>query len=177
MYISKFLTRGQHDSSQMNPLVRFVRNFVYGFNFTKYWRRRMIATGTNASANVLWKLYCLYYCKKIEIKMTASMGTIYNGGATFITPPHLPHGMYGIIVGHDAQIGSDVTIFHQVTIAHGNVVIGDNVVIGAGAKILPAVHIGSNAKIGANCVVVEDIPEGATCVMQKPRVILKTNNA
>lgn len=35
------------------------------------------------------------------------------------------------------------------------------------------VKIGNNAKIGANCVVVEDVPEGATCVLQKPRIILK----
>lgn len=85
----------------------------------------------------------------------------------------MPHGMYGIIVGHDAKIGSNVTIFHQVTIADGGVVIGNDVLLGAGCKILPGVHIGNNAKIGANCVVVEDVPDGATCVMQKPRVIVK----
>ncbi|MBP3302611.1 MAG: hypothetical protein J6L64_05725 [Opitutales bacterium] len=48
---------------------------------------------------------------------------------------------------------------------------GDNVLLGAGAKILPGVHIGDNAKIGANCVVVEDVPAGATCVLQKPRIL------
>lgn len=35
------------------------------------------------------------------------------------------------------------------------------------------VHIGNNVKIGANCVVVEDIPDNATVVLQKPRIILK----
>jgi serine O-acetyltransferase len=55
----------------------------------------------------------------------------------------------------------------------GGVNIGDNVIIGAGAKILRGVTIGNNVKIGANAVVVEDIPNGATCVMQKPRIIIK----
>lgn len=50
-------------------------------------------------------------------------------------------------------------------------IIGDNVILGAGCKVLPGVHIGNNAKIGANCVVVEDIPDNSTCVLQKPRII------
>lgn len=47
--------------------------------------------------------------------------------------------------------------------------------IGAGAKILPNCKIGSQVKIGANCVVVEDIPDNATVVMPKPRVILNNS--
>ena len=47
--------------------------------------------------------------------------------------------------------------------------------IGAGAKILPNVTIGNNCKVGANCVVVEDIPDYATVVLHKPRIIEKTN--
>lgn len=100
------------------------------------------------------------------------MGTSLNAGAQFITPPHLPHGLNGIIVGHDAIIGRECTIFQQVTIAHGGVRIGDKVLIGAGAKILPYVTIGNNVKIGANCVVVEDIPDNATVVLPKPRIII-----
>ena len=46
--------------------------------------------------------------------------------------------------------------------------------IGSGAKILKG-NIGNNVKVGANCVVVEDIPDNATVVMQKPRIILKTD--
>ena len=83
----------------------------------------------------------------------------------------MPHGLNGIIVGHDAIIGRNCTIIHQVTIAHGGVRIGNNVLIGAGAKILPNVTIGNNVKIGANCVVVEDVPDNATVVRPKPRII------
>ena len=42
--------------------------------------------------------------------------------------------------------------------------IGDHVVVGAGAKILGAVYVGSDARIGANAVVVKDVPNGATAV-------------
>ena len=51
--------------------------------------------------------------------------------------------------------------------------IGDNDVIGAGAKILGAVHIGDGAKIGANAVVVSDVPAYATAVGVPARIILK----
>ena len=83
--------------------------------------------------------------------------------------------MNGIIVGYDAKIGTNVTFYQQVTIAKGGVVIGNNVILGAGCKILNGAHIGDNAKIGANCVVVEDVPTGATCVLNKPRIIIKEN--
>ncbi|MGL5980484.1 MAG: serine O-acetyltransferase [Phocaeicola sp.] len=111
--------------------------------------------------------------KRSDAFNCASFGTNLNNGANFLSPPHLPHGPNGIIIGHDVIIGYNSTIYQQVTIAHGNVVIGNNCLIGAGAKILPNVRIGDNVRIGANCVVVEDIPDNATVVMPKPRVILQ----
>ena len=51
--------------------------------------------------------------------------------------------------------------------------IGKNVFIGAGAKIIGPVTVGDNARIGAGCIVFQDIPAGATCVMEKPRIIIK----
>lgn len=52
--------------------------------------------------------------------------------------------------------------------------IGDNVYIGPGAKIFGAIHIGNNVRIGANCVVFEDVPDNATVVLPKPRIIIKS---
>lgn len=43
---------------------------------------------------------------------------------------------------------------------------------GAGAKVLPGIKIGNNMKIGANCVVIEDIPDNATVVLPRPRIIV-----
>ena len=100
------------------------------------------------------------------------MGTHRNFGARFASPPNLPYGLNGIIVSHNAVIGSNVTIFHQVTIGEGKggaPVIGDNVMIGAGAKIIGAVKVVNGVKIGANCVVVHDVPDNA--VIAAPEAI------
>lgn len=119
------------------------------------------------------RLYYLIYIKRIDGKNHCSFGTGWGYGAKFATPPYLPHGPHGIIVGYDAQVGSGCIIYHQVTIAGGGVVIGDRTELGAGAKVLPNVHIGSYCHVGANAVAVRDMPDYSTCVMQKPRIIIK----
>ena len=53
--------------------------------------------------------------------------------------------------------------------------IGNNCLIGAGAKIIGNVHIGDNVRIGANAIVVDDVPDNCTVVMNKPRVIVRKN--
>lgn len=146
---------------------------VKGYNHKKYWLRRACVINPERRVPLILKLYYLYWIKRVDASNHCSFGTSLNFGAEFDTPPNLPHGPNGIIVGNDTKIGKNCTIFHQVTIAHGGVCIGDNVTIGAGAKILPHVHIGNYCKIGANAVVIEDMPDNSTCVMQKPRIILK----
>ncbi|MGD6849039.1 serine O-acetyltransferase [Rossellomorea aquimaris] len=79
----------------------------------------------------------------------------------------LPHGGKGVIISSKASIGNNVTIYHQVTIgtikANGGAPkIGDNVFIGAGAKVLGPIVIGEGAKIGANAVVIHDVPANKT---------------
>lgn len=136
-------------------------------------REKVISQNSNLPR--IYKLYLLFKIKRIDAFNNASFGTDLNKGAKFASPPNLPHGQNGIIIGHDAIIGKNVTIYHQVTITQGNVKIGDNVILGAGAKILPNVSIGDNAKIGANCVVVENVPANAKCVLAKPRILLTHN--
>lgn len=71
------------------------------------------------------------------------------------------------------HIGSNCTIYQQVTIVHGRGgKIGDNVMLGAGSKVLAGINIGNNVKVSTNCVVVEDIPNNATVVLPKSRIIL-----
>lgn len=156
-----------------NPFFRFAWSWVKNYNHKKYWKRRFKLVHGNVFP--LLKIYYLYYIKRKDAFLGCSFGTEINKGALFLTPPHLPHGPGGIIVGHDAQIGRNVIIYQQVTIMHGGVKVGNNVVIGAGAKILPNVKIGHNAKVGANCVVVDNIPAGATVVLPKPRIIINQN--
>lgn len=156
-------------------IIHFLFTRIKHFHYDDYWRYRSIVTNKNNKTIRLIKLYYLYKIKRMDAFNNASTGTDLNGGAFFKSPPHLPHGLNGIIIGHDTVIGKNVTIYHQVTIMHDGVVIGDNVIIGAGAKILPGCVIGNNVKIGANCVVVENIPENSTVVLPKPRIILKNN--
>lgn len=107
----------------------------------------------------------------MDAKHHCSFGTGWGSGASFATPPYLPHGPNGIIMGHDVKVGCECIIYHQVTVAGGNIIIGDHTELGAGAKVLPNVKIGNYCHVGANAVVVEDMPDYSTCVMQKPRII------
>jgi serine O-acetyltransferase len=82
----------------------------------------------------------------------------------------IDHGL-GVVIGETAEIGDDVYIYHQVTLggtssAQGkrHPTIGNNVIIGAGAKVLGAINVGEGARIGANAVVVAEVPAGTTMV-------------
>jgi len=79
----------------------------------------------------------------------------------------LPHPN-GIVIHPDSQIGPNCRLFQQVTLGTGPrpglPVLGANVDIGAGAKILGGVHLGDFSVIGANAVVITDIPAGAIAV-------------
>lgn len=92
-----------------------------------------------------------------------------------------PHGLCGVFISAGAIIGNNCTIFHQVTIGsntlkdssgYGAPVIGNNVYFGAGCKVIGNVHVGNNVRIGANAVVFFDVPDNATVVTEKPRVLL-----
>ncbi len=91
------------------------------------------------------------------------------GGGLILTHPN------GIVIHPEARIGVNCLIFQQVTIGVGPVPgapdIGGNVDIGAGAKILGGIQIGDHARIGANSVVIHDVPAGATAVGIPARII------
>lgn len=86
----------------------------------------------------------------------------------------------GVVIHARAVIGKNCTIAQQVTIGGRSgiyevPVIGDNVYLGAGCKILGNVKIGNNSIVGANSVVIHDIPENAV-VAGVPAKILRINN-
>jgi len=85
----------------------------------------------------------------------------------------LPHPN-GVVIHPEAQIGPNCLLFQQVTIgmAHGGVPrLAGHVDVGAGAKIIGGITIGKDAKIGANAVVVHDVPEAATAIGVPARVV------
>ncbi len=82
----------------------------------------------------------------------------------------IDHGA-GVVIGETAVIGDRVTLYQGVTLGgtgfqrgKRHPTLGDNVTVGSGAKLLGPIAIGNGAKVGANTVVVEDVPPGATVV-------------
>jgi len=89
----------------------------------------------------------------------------------------IDHGM-GVVIGETAEIGDDVTLYHGVTLGgiapaidssaqsrqKRHPTLRDGAIIGSGAQVLGPVTIGEKARIGANAVVVKDVPAGATAV-------------
>jgi len=82
----------------------------------------------------------------------------------------IDHGS-GVVIGETASIGSCVTLYQGVTLGgtgfqrgKRHPTLGNNVTVGSGAKLLGPIAVGDGAKIGANTVVVEDVPPGATVV-------------
>ena len=82
----------------------------------------------------------------------------------------IDHGA-GVVIGETAEIGNDVTLYQGVTLGGTGFQTGkrhptleDNVTVGAGAKLLGAITVGHGAKIGANSVVIHDVPPNTTVV-------------
>jgi serine O-acetyltransferase len=82
----------------------------------------------------------------------------------------IDHGA-GVVIGETAEIGEQVTLYQGVTLGgtgfqrgKRHPTLGDNVTVGSGAKLLGPIAVGDGAKIGANTVVVEDVPPGTTVV-------------
>ncbi len=103
-------------------------------------------------------------------------GCIIGRGAEFGPGFVLIHAQ-GVVINGAVRGGADVKIEHQVTIgAEGreSPVLGDGVFVGAGAKIIGAVTVGDRARIGANAVVVRDVPPETTAVGVPAKVLVRT---
>jgi serine O-acetyltransferase len=105
----------------------------------------------------------------IEIHPGASIGRRF----------FIDHGM-GVVIGETAVIGDDVLMYHQVTLGGTSLervkrhpTVGNNVLIGMGAKLVGAITIGDNCKIGANAVVNKDIPPNCTVVGVPGRIVAR----
>ncbi len=109
----------------------------------------------------------------------AFTGIEIHPGATIGKAFFIDHGM-GIVIGETAEIGDSVTLYHGVTLGgttwqkgKRHPTIGNNVVIGAGAKVLGPVTIGDNTRIGANSVVISEIPPNSVVVGIPGKVVFR----
>lgn len=109
-------------------------------------------------------------------KMNVVFGNCVIGrGADFKEGFVLVHSL-GVVINTSVRGGKNVVIEHQVTIGAEkgeSPVLGDNVFIGAGARIIGAVRVGNGAKVGANAVVLDDVPDGATAVGVPAKVVTR----
>ena len=110
-------------------------------------------------------------------------GIEIHPGATIGPGLFIDHGM-GVVIGETAEVGADVTLYHGVTLGGVSTLRGkrhptvrDRVVVGAGAKILGAIEIGEDSRIGANAVVVKSVPANAVVVGVPGQVVVRSRPA
>ena len=135
------------------------RQLLYCIRRYQYWRYRFGIAGRAIS-----RWYALRHrFWSVVTGADIPVNTLIGGGVL------LPHPI-GIVIHPNAEIGPNCLIFQQVTLGTGNRKkpgiprIGGHVDIGAGAKILGGIVIGDHARIGANSVVMDDVPSGRLAV-------------
>ena len=133
-------------------------------------------------SHLLWKMRL-----KLLARITSTIARFLTGveihpaaiiGKNFV----IDHGT-GTVIGETTVIGNNVLIYHQVTLGGTGNESGkkrhpslcDGVMIAAGAKILGDIRIGTNARVGANAVVLKNVPSNATAVGMPARFILNEN--
>lgn len=124
-----------------------------------------------------WRLVPLeMVCNKLN---AVCCNCIIGRGAEFGPGFVLIHSS-GVVINGCVRGGANVFVEHQVTIGaerRSTPVIGSDVFIGAGAKVIGAVNVGDGARIGANAVVVHDVPANSTVVGIPARVVTQRESA
>jgi len=126
------------------------------------------AIWTHRLAHRLWRNPGTRLPARLVSQLSRSLtGVEIHPGAVIGRRFFIDHGM-GVVIGETAEVGDDVMIYHGVTLGGRSLkrekrhpTVGSRVTIGAGARILGPVYIGDDVQIGANSVVVKDVPAGA----------------
>jgi serine O-acetyltransferase len=128
----------------------------------------------------LWEHNIKFLARWLSQLLRGLTGIEIHPGALVGRNLFIDHGM-GVVIGETAEIGSRVTLYHGVTLGGTSLNKGkrhptleDNVVVGTGAKILGAITIGANSRIGANAVVVKSVPPNSVVVGVPGQVVVRS---
>lgn len=128
----------------------------------------------------LWQQNLKLVARSVSQIVRGLTGIEIHPGAKIGDNLFIDHGM-GVVIGETAEIGSCVTLYHGVTLGGTSMskgkrhpTIEDEVVIGAGAKVLGAITIGANSRIGANAVVVRSAPPNSVVVGVPGQVVVRS---
>ena len=130
-------------------------------------------------AHKLWIHGHRFWARKLSNRARRKTGIEIHPGAQIGKGLVIDHGM-GVVIGETAIIGDDCQLYHGVTLGgrgssdvKRHPTLEDGVYVGSGAKVLGNITLHKNCKVGANAVVLEDVPEGATAVGMPARMIVK----
>jgi serine O-acetyltransferase len=128
-------------------------------------------------AHALWRRQWRYPARLVSFLARVFTNVDIHPGARIGRRFFIDHGA-GVVIGETAEVGHDVTLYHGVTLGgttwnpgKRHPTLGDHVVVGAGAKILGAITIGTRVRVGANSVVVKNVPADRTVVGIPARVV------
>jgi serine O-acetyltransferase len=121
-------------------------------------------------AHALWEAEVPLVPRTIAYTSRSITGVEIHPAASIGSDFFIDHGS-GVVIGETAEIGDRVTLYQGVTLGGTGFARGkrhptleDDVTVGSGAKLLGPVTVGENAKVGANTVVIEDVPDHTTVV-------------
>jgi len=133
-------------------------------------------------ANFLYKKKIFFLARVISQFSRFLTGIEIHPGATIGKGLFIDHGM-GVVIGETSEIGDNVIIYHGVTLGgtgkekgKRHPTVEDNVIIGAGAKVLGPIILKKGARVGANTVVLKDVPHDSTVVGCAGRNIVRGSN-
>lgn len=157
------MRRDVHSAIERDPAARTKLEIVLGYpGLHALWGHRI--------AHWLW-LHNLKLIARLFSQLVRGLtGVEIHPGAKIGQGLFIDHGM-GVVIGETSEIGEEVTLYHGVTLGGTSLekgkrhpTLGDRVVVGAGAKILGAITIGADTRIGANAVVVRSVPANSVVV-------------
>lgn len=128
-------------------------------------------------AHKLWRSHFRYPARFLAFVGRTLTNVDIHPGATIGRRFFIDHGA-GVVIGETAEIGDDVTLYHGVTLGgtswnkgKRHPTLENGVVVGAGAKILGPIRLGEGVRVGANSVVVKDVPADRTVVGIPGRIV------